>query len=225
MPSGTRRWYATRPPCRWATAAFHPNPSDPPPWPGRARAAQDRRGGQSVRRRFRSAVWFSTSAPQGSRRGRAISSAGERFVHTEEVTGSIPVSPTARQGPVLIKEPALSHVCDVRFWEQNGSDQESAVTLTLNQKNLPRAEPGTLDAHETTAAVHLGAASTAPATTPPTPFDAAPAVDQAVPPATAAANQPSPSNARGRPAESAPTPAAAAESPRPERDAPYARPA
>jgi hypothetical protein len=25
---------------------------------------------------------------------RAISSAGERFVHTEEVTGSIPVSPT-----------------------------------------------------------------------------------------------------------------------------------
>jgi hypothetical protein len=28
------------------------------------------------------------------RRSRAISSAGERFVHTEEVTGSIPVSPT-----------------------------------------------------------------------------------------------------------------------------------
>jgi hypothetical protein len=27
---------------------------------------------------------------------RAISSAGERFVHTEEVTGSIPVSPTIR---------------------------------------------------------------------------------------------------------------------------------
>jgi hypothetical protein len=26
---------------------------------------------------------------------RAISSGGERFVHTEEVTGSIPVSPTA----------------------------------------------------------------------------------------------------------------------------------
>ena len=28
-------------------------------------------------------------------RARAISSAGERFVHTEEVTGSIPVSPTS----------------------------------------------------------------------------------------------------------------------------------
>jgi hypothetical protein len=28
------------------------------------------------------------------RASRAISSAGERFVHTEEVTGSIPVSPT-----------------------------------------------------------------------------------------------------------------------------------
>jgi hypothetical protein len=28
---------------------------------------------------------------------RAIGSAGERFVHTEEVTGSIPVSPTSKQ--------------------------------------------------------------------------------------------------------------------------------
>src|SRR3954469_2526135 len=31
---------------------------------------------------------------------RAISSGGERFVHTEEVTGSIPVSPTQVRGPV-----------------------------------------------------------------------------------------------------------------------------
>src|SRR5689334_11014358 len=38
-------------------------------------------------------VWFVTS--------RAISSAGEHFVHTEGVTGSIPVSPTGtQQGPV-----------------------------------------------------------------------------------------------------------------------------
>src|ERR1022692_116558 len=38
-------------------------------------------------------------APQDclvSRRARAIGSAGERLVHTEEVTGSIPVSPTSR---------------------------------------------------------------------------------------------------------------------------------
>ncbi len=38
---------------------------------------------------------------------RAISSAGERFVHTEEVTGSIPVSPTdvsAAQGPSSIDD-------------------------------------------------------------------------------------------------------------------------
>src|SRR5207244_9968901 len=36
---------------------------------------------------------------------RAISSAGERFVHTEEATGSIPVSPTdvsAGQGPLPV---------------------------------------------------------------------------------------------------------------------------
>src|ERR1700733_15308533 len=31
---------------------------------------------------------------------RAIGSAGERLVHTEEVTGSIPVSPTPLRGPV-----------------------------------------------------------------------------------------------------------------------------
>jgi hypothetical protein len=35
----------------------------------------------------------------GSFLQRAISSGGERFVHTEEVTGSIPVSPTAPEGP------------------------------------------------------------------------------------------------------------------------------
>src|SRR3982074_2745111 len=34
----------------------------------------------------------------GSRHLGAISSAGERFVHTEEVTGSIPVSPTGSGG-------------------------------------------------------------------------------------------------------------------------------
>lgn len=61
--------------------------------PGGPRPAQDRPRGQPVRRRCRSAVWFSTSAPQGSRQGRAISSAGERFVHTEEVTGSIQYRP------------------------------------------------------------------------------------------------------------------------------------
>src|SRR5579859_6868462 len=36
-------------------------------------------------------------APRGAR---AIGSAGERLVHTEEVTGSIPVSPTACQTPM-----------------------------------------------------------------------------------------------------------------------------
>ena len=32
---------------------------------------------------------------------RAISSAGERLLHTQEVTGSIPVSPTAAEGSSL----------------------------------------------------------------------------------------------------------------------------
>jgi hypothetical protein len=38
---------------------------------------------------------------------RAISSAGERFVHTEEVTGSIPVSPT--QVSALINDLAAKY--------------------------------------------------------------------------------------------------------------------
>ena len=45
-------------------------------------------------------------------RRRAIGSAGERLVHTEEVTGSIPVSPT-RSGPYadLSKDHRGSHSC------------------------------------------------------------------------------------------------------------------
>ena len=45
---------------------------------------------------------YSMEAPGGSQtRRRAIGSAGERLVHTEEVTGSIPVSPT-RSAPMSI---------------------------------------------------------------------------------------------------------------------------
>src|SRR5690349_7363455 len=39
-------------------------------------------------------------------RRRAIGSAGERLVHTEEVTGSIPVSPTQLDGRFLLRESA-----------------------------------------------------------------------------------------------------------------------
>jgi hypothetical protein len=38
---------------------------------------------------------------------RAIGSAGERLVHTEEVTGSIPVSPTQPEGRFQFQEPAF----------------------------------------------------------------------------------------------------------------------
>jgi hypothetical protein len=43
--------------------------------------------------RMRYSVMASSGRPSGQR-ARAIGSAGERLVHTEEVTGSIPVSPT-----------------------------------------------------------------------------------------------------------------------------------
>jgi hypothetical protein len=42
-------------------------------------------------------AWSCIVIPLPGQRG-AISSAGERFVHTEEVTGSIPVSPTQVRG-------------------------------------------------------------------------------------------------------------------------------
>jgi hypothetical protein len=56
-----------------------------------------------------------TATPIGYSRPslRAISSAGERFVHTEEVTGSIPVSPTIfssghRTSPRSLEAPSIS---------------------------------------------------------------------------------------------------------------------
>jgi hypothetical protein len=45
---------------------------------------------------------------EGQDRRRAIGSAGERLVHTEEVTGSIPVSPTQLTGQL--------RSCDWPFW-------------------------------------------------------------------------------------------------------------
>src|SRR5207248_6248996 len=57
---------------------------------------------------------------------RAISSAGERFVHTEEVTGSIPVSPTsisAGQTPVtgvlVTGVLHLAHYCGSKLGAQD----------------------------------------------------------------------------------------------------------
>jgi hypothetical protein len=47
--------------------------------------------------RMRYSVMASSGRPSGQR-ARAIGSAGERLVHTEEVTGSIPVSPTQVRG-------------------------------------------------------------------------------------------------------------------------------
>src|SRR5260221_8517603 len=49
------------------------------------------------------------AGPPGGQRARAIGSAGERLVHTEEVTGSIPVSPThPAQRRVASRAPAFS---------------------------------------------------------------------------------------------------------------------
>ena len=67
-----------------------------PPWvPVDRRLLRDRMvGARDARMRTRVPIGYSRPSL------RAISSAGERFVHTEEVTGSIPVSPTQLRGHV-----------------------------------------------------------------------------------------------------------------------------
>jgi hypothetical protein len=45
--------------------------------------------------------------PAAAPAARAIGSAGERLVHTEEVTGSIPVSPTQVRGRFTVREPVF----------------------------------------------------------------------------------------------------------------------
>ena len=53
----------------------------------------------------------------GPVRQRAIGSAGERLVHTEEVTGSIPVSPTQLSGRFRAKDrPFATHRAACSAW-------------------------------------------------------------------------------------------------------------
>src|SRR6266704_4423592 len=60
----------------------------------RWRAARGRAGSVRPAPRAHALVCVSPRWPDTAFRARAIGSAGERLVHTEEVTGSIPVSPT-----------------------------------------------------------------------------------------------------------------------------------
>ena len=68
-------------------------------------------------RRDEAAVGSGSSGQRATRR-RAIGSAGERLVHTEEVTGSIPVSPTQLSGQL--------RSCNWPFWIL--VQQQSAAT-------------------------------------------------------------------------------------------------
>jgi hypothetical protein len=66
---------------------------------------------------------------------RAIGSAGERFVHTEEVTGSIPVSPTRRAAASLT-------FGQLPVGPQLGSDFETGVRVGLRVFGLFRRRAG-----------------------------------------------------------------------------------
>jgi hypothetical protein len=76
---------------------------------GDAAAAGGRRNGVAARP---SCATLGAPEPDGFRPGmRAIGSAGERLVHTEEVTGSIPVSPTMRCRPVACRLSSGCRIC------------------------------------------------------------------------------------------------------------------
>ena len=68
-------------------------------------------------------------------RFRAIGAAGARFLHTEEVTGSIPVSPTRKSQPegliIGTDDQAIDYLSVIRPWDQPSTGiingQDSAV--------------------------------------------------------------------------------------------------
>src|SRR6266704_1979916 len=79
----------------------------------RWRAARGRAGSVRPAPMAHALVCVSPRWPDTACRARAIGSAGERLVHTEEVTGSIPVSPTHLTSAYAHRSPPrASHVPD-----------------------------------------------------------------------------------------------------------------
>ena len=79
-------------------------------------------------------AWTRRTAPD---RRRAIGSAGERLVHTEEVTGSIPVSPTRSEAMwVFIKDYDGSHSCSANRYAAGHGGQARAKTLAARLYGL-----------------------------------------------------------------------------------------
>src|SRR5262249_30676742 len=73
-------------------------------------------------------------------RARAIGSAGERLVHTEEVTGSIPVSPT-RSGAVRDARAAFFDLCAATgSWKWTWPRRWNSATLAYD--TLTRVSDG-----------------------------------------------------------------------------------
>ena len=118
-----------------------------------ALAAGRRRQGRVVSAALRSpAMRYSKIAPRHGYRpqARAIGSAGERLVHTEEVTGSIPVSPTRSQtkieqcktpkGKVRGVNPLLCCQPDLR---RSGQWQVTAASTSSTPGALSAGKPGT----------------------------------------------------------------------------------
>jgi hypothetical protein len=102
----------------------------PPRWPARRRHGSRRR----PRERAHALVCFSSVGRDTGLLTRAIGSAGERLVHTEEVTGSIPVSPTQVSGLIARAKPTLQRSVQHEVQQQprpgadGATDREFLVT-------------------------------------------------------------------------------------------------
>src|SRR5204863_8435114 len=87
--------------------------------------------------------WLRGPAP----RSRAIGSAGERLVHTEEVTGSIPVSPTRYKPRSETPRQALSHLWGrglQAVWEEFGRSTSPCLPVVVQVvrcRTVPLAAP------------------------------------------------------------------------------------
>ncbi len=71
--------------------------------------------------------------------GRAISSVVERFLHTEEATGSIPVSPTTHMEPPSSTTENLIFPKKAKFWTEPGM----SATLLIVCERHPVSKNGT----------------------------------------------------------------------------------
>ena len=127
---------------RPATAAPRTGAAPRPPcWSACRRRGSRRR----ARERAHALVCSSSAGRDTGLLTRAIGSAGERLVHTEEVTGSIPVSPTQVSGLIARAKPTLhrsvQHGSTAAAPAGGGRGHRSRVPGHVSSASLPSESP------------------------------------------------------------------------------------